>query len=102
VPGLEGFLAGPVNPGRIINRNPQNSTQHSRALANEGGPQVLLGALESGQDWTPYGIRATHPFRKGIPYSVMSVEQATGFYQSAVGLWPANGQADYPNGQQAE
>src|ERR1035437_1580085 len=102
MPGLEGFLQGsPDNPGRIINRNPQRSTQHSRSLANEGRPQVLLGALESGQDWTPYGIRATHPFRKGMPYSLMAVEQATGFYQSAVGLWPANGQADYPNGQQA-
>lgn len=86
--------------GRIINRNPQVSTQYSRSLANEGGPQVLMGALESGQDWSPYGVRATHPYRKQMPYSLMSVEQATGFYDSAVGLWPANGQADYPNGQQ--
>ena len=101
MPGLEGMLtAGRENPGRIINRNPQTSTQYSRSLANEGGPQVRLGADESGQDWTPYGIRATHPYRKPMPYSLMSVEQATGFYDSAVGLWPANGQADYPNGQQ--
>ena len=102
MPGLEGFLSGAAAAhDRIMNRNPQTSTQHSRALANEGGPQVRVGADESGQDWTPYGIRATHPYRKPMPYSLMSVEQATGFYQSAVGLWPANGQADYPNGQQA-
>lgn len=88
-------------PDRIMNRNPaRRSTQYSRSQANAGGPQVLIGALESGQDWTPYGTRPTHPFRKGMPYSLMSVEQATGFYNSAVGMWPANGQADYPNGQQ--
>ena len=101
MPGVGNILQGPQLPDRIINRNPQTSTQYSRALANEGGPQVLLGALESGMDWTPYGTRATHPYRKQMPYSLMAVEQATGFYQSAVGLWPANGQADYPNGQQA-
>ena len=101
MPGLEGMLAGAGLPGRIMNRNPQTSTQYSRALANEGGPQVLLGALESGQDWTPYGIRTTHPYRKPFPYSLMGVAQATGFYDSAVNLWPANGQADVPNGQQA-
>ncbi len=69
-------------PDRIMNRQPRlgyDSTEYSRSAANSGGPQVLLGALESGQDWTPYGTRPTHPFRKGMPYSVMSVEQATGF-----------------------
>ena len=107
MPGVgENFLnvyRGPENPGRIMNRNPQHSTQYSRSLANEGGPQVRGlggGGDESGQDWTPYGIRATHPYRKPMPYSMMSVEQATGFYQSSVGMWPANGQADYPNGRQ--
>lgn len=94
-------LSGNFAPGRIMNRNlGMPSAEYSRARANSGGPQVLMGSLESGQDWTPYGIRATHPFRKGMPYSLMSVEQATGFYNSSVGMWPASGQADYPNGMQ--
>jgi len=95
------LMGSPLLHERIINRNPQKSTQYSRALANEGGPQVRGMGDERGQDWSPYGVRATHPFRLGLPRSLMGVEQATGFYQSAVGLWPANGQADYPNGQQA-
>lgn len=33
-----------------------------------------------------------------MPYSLMSVEQATGFLNSAQGPWPRSGQADYPNG----
>lgn len=85
-----------------MNRQPRlsyDSTEFTRSRV-VGGPQILLGALETGQDWSPYGIRATHPFRKQMPYSLMSVEQATGFYDSAQGMWPANGQADYPNGQQ--
>ena len=92
---------GPQPFERIINRNPQTSTRYSHALANEGGPQVKPTNSEVGQDWSPYGIRATHPFRLGLPRSLMDTEQATGFYNSSVGLWPANGQADYPNGQQA-
>jgi hypothetical protein len=105
VPGVPvDALSGGSPHGRIMNRNPQRSTQMSRSLANEGGPQVRGlggGGDESGQDWSPYGTRPTHPYRVLMPRSVMSVEQATGFYQSAVNLWPANGQADYPNGQQA-
>jgi hypothetical protein len=100
VPGLFD-TALPMRHERIMNRSPQHSTQYSRSLANEGGPQVRGMGDEIGQDWTPYGTRATHPYRKGMPYSLMSVEQATGFYQSDVGMWPGNGQADYPNGQQA-
>jgi hypothetical protein len=91
------LMGSPLLYERIINRNPQKSTQYSRSLANEGGPQVRGMGDERGQDWSPYGIRETHPFRLGMPRSLMSVEQATGFYQSAVGLWPANGQGDVPN-----
>ena len=93
-------LHGDSPHGRIMNRNPRTSTQYSRALANEGGPMVRPANGEVGQDWTPYGTRPTHPYRLGMPRSMMSVEQATGFYQSAVGAWPAHGQADYPNGHQ--
>lgn len=87
-------------PDRIINRNPATNTQYSKAFANEGGPQVRPANNEVGTDWTPYGMFVTHPYHVPMPYSLMDVSQATGFYQSAVGLWPANGQADYPNGQQ--
>ena len=96
----ESNLHGASPHGRIINRNPHVSTAYSRALNYQARPQVLPANNEVGQDWTPYGIRATHPYLKGMPYSLMSQAQA-GIYQSAVGLWPANGQADYPNGQQA-
>lgn len=87
-------------PDRIINRNPATNTQYSKAFANEGGPQVRPANNEVGTNWTPYGMFVTHPYIVPMPYSMMAVSQATGFYQSAVGLWPANGQADYPNGQQ--
>jgi hypothetical protein len=102
MPGIADF-ALPFQHERIMNRSPQHSTQYSRSLGNEGGPQVRGlggGGDEGSTDWSPYGTRTTHPFRKPLPYSLMSVEQATGFYDSAVGMWPASGQADYPNGQQ--
>jgi hypothetical protein len=83
-------------PDRIMNRNPANNTQYSRARAYDGGPQVRPEANETGTNWTPYGSMATHPYIVPMPYSMMSVPQAH-LYQSAVGLWPANGQADYPN-----
>ncbi len=66
-------LAGADRGDRIMNRQPRqsyDSTQFNRSRV-VGGPQVLLGALESGQDWSPYGIRATHPFRKQMPYSLL-------------------------------
>lgn len=88
-------------PARIINRNPATNTRYSRSLANEGGPQVKPAGNEVGTTWTPYGMFVTHPYRVPMPQSLMAVEQATAFYNSAVGLWPGNGQADYPNGQQA-
>lgn len=84
-------------PARIINRNPATNEQYSKARANEGGPQVRVGNNEAGTEWTPYGVWVTHPYRVPMPYSLMAVEQATGFYNSAVGLWPAAGQADWPN-----
>jgi hypothetical protein len=92
-------LHGDSPHGRIMNRNPRTSTQYSRAVV-VGGPQIRPGNNEVGQDWTPYGTRPTHPYLKQMPYSLMAVSQATGFYNSAVNTWPANGQADYPNGQQ--
>lgn len=84
-------------PDRIINRNPQTNTQYSRSRANEGGPQIRVGGNEQGSNWTPYGRFVPHPYRVPMPYSLMGVEQATGFYNSAVGLWPANGQDDQPS-----
>ena len=89
------------SPDRIINRNPATNTAYSRAQANQGGPQVRPANNEVGTTWTPYGMFVTHPYVVPMPYSLMAVSQATGFYNSAVGDWPANGQADYPNGQQA-
>lgn len=84
-------------PARIMNRNAANNEQYSRSLANEGGPQILVGAQEVGSQWSPYGTLVSHPYHVPMPYSLMDVSQATGFYNSAVGLWPANGQADVPN-----
>jgi hypothetical protein len=84
-------------PPRIINRNPATNEQYSKSLANEGGPQVDLGAMEAGTQWSPYGTLVTHPYHVPMPYSLMDTRQATGFYNSAVGLWPANGQNDQPN-----
>lgn len=84
-------------PGRIINRNPATNTQYSRSLANEGGPMVRPAYNEQGTNWTPYGRFIPQPYRVGMPYSLMGVEQVTGFYNSAVGLWPANGQDDQPS-----
>lgn len=88
-------------PSRIINRNPATNTHYSRAQANEGGPQIFTSPPETGTNWTPYGTMASHPYLVPMPHSLMATSQATGFYNSAVGDWPANGQADYPNGQQA-
>ena len=84
-------------PGRIMNRNAANNEQYSKSLANEGGPQVRVGAQEAGTQWSPYGMLVTHPYHVPMPYSLMDVSQATGFYNSAVGMWPANGQNDQPN-----
>lgn len=90
-------------PPRIINRNPANNTQYSRALANEGGPMVRPANGEVGTDWTPYGMFVTHPYRVPMPQSLMAVEQATAFYNAATTPWPAAGQADYfPNGMQTK
>lgn len=83
-------------PERIINRNPATNTQYSKAKAYEGGPQVLPDNNITGTNWTPYGSMASHPYLVPMPYSMQSVSQAH-LYNSAVGLWPANGQADYPN-----
>ncbi len=99
-------------PGRIINRNPATSTQYSRSLGNNGGPQVLPINNEVGTTWTPYGMFVTHPYRVPMPMSLMNVSQATGFYNSAVGSvgvqagpgggggGGGSGQADWANGQQ--
>lgn len=84
-------------PARIMNRNPQNNTMYSRSRANEGGPQRFIGAMEAGSNWTPYGSMVSHPYKVPMPMSMMGTSQATGFYNSAVGLWPANGQNDQPN-----
>lgn len=84
-------------PARIINRNPANNEQYSRSLANEGGPQVRPINNEVGTQWSPYGFTVQHPYVVPMPQSLMAVSQATGFYNSAVGLWPANGQDDQPN-----
>jgi hypothetical protein len=83
-------------PPRIINRNPANNEQYSKARANEGGPQIRPANNEVGTEWTPYGTFVTHPYTVPMPMSLMAVSQATGFYNSAVGLWPANGQSDQP------
>lgn len=96
---LDGLAAA---PSRIINRNPTTNTEYSRSNANEGGPQVVPGNSENTTNWTPWGGFVPTPYMvKDISRSLMSVAQATGFYNSAVGVWPANGQADVPNGQQA-
>lgn len=84
-------------PARIINRNPATNTQYSRSRANEGGPQIDIGATEAGSNWTPYGQMVSHPYVVPMPYSLMATRQATGFYDSAVGMWPANGTDDQPN-----
>lgn len=84
-------------PGRIMNRNPANNEQYSKSRANEGGPQVRPANNEVGTQWSPYGTLVQHPYHVPMPYSLMDVSQATGFYNSAVGLWPANGQDDQPN-----
>ena len=94
--------------GRIINRNPgtgvgSGSVMHPSRSVTAGGPQIEPLNSETGTSWSPYGTRVTHPYRKGMPYSMMAVEQATGFYNSAVGDFVGGGragQADYPNGQQ--
>jgi hypothetical protein len=84
-------------PARVINRNPATNTEYSHSLANEGGPQVLIGATLAGSNWTPYNRSFSHPYRVPMPMSLMATSQATGFYNSAVGLWPANGQDDQPS-----
>lgn len=84
-------------PGRIMNRNPATNEQYSKSNANEGGPQIDIGSMETGTQWSPYGMLVTHPYSVPMPYSLMATRQATGFYNSAVGLWPANGQNDQPN-----
>jgi hypothetical protein len=89
------------SPDRIMNRNPgMVSTQYSRSRAVQSRPQVLPEANETGTNWTPYGMFVTHPYEVPMPYSLMSQAQAH-LYDSAVGMWPAAAQADYPNGQQA-
>jgi hypothetical protein len=98
LPGSTPLVHGLHNaPGRIINRNPATNTAYSRSLANEGGPQILIGATEAGTNWTPYNMDVSHPYRVPMPHSLMSTAQATGFYNSSVGAWPANGQDDQPS-----
>ena len=85
-------------PGRVMNRNPDNNEQYSKSLANEGGPQIRPANNEVGTQWTPYGTFITHPYiNPGLPRSVMGTSQATAFYNSAVGMWPASGTDDQPN-----
>ena len=83
-------------PSRIINRNPATNTAYSRSRANEGGPQVMMGAMEAPTQWTPYGVFTPHPYKVPMPYSLMGTSQATAFYNSA-GNYPANGQDDQPS-----
>ena len=84
-------------PARVINRNPATNTAYSRSLANEGGPQINLGATEAGSNWTPYNRSFSHPYKVPMPMSLMATSQATAFYNSSVGMWPANGQDDQPS-----
>lgn len=99
-------------PARIMNRNPATNTEYSRSLGADGGPMIRPAGGENGTTWTPYGMFVTHPYRVPMPASLMAVEQATGFYNSAVGdatiaAGPGgggggggSGQADWPHGQQ--
>lgn len=99
-------------PPRIMNRNPATNTEYSRSLGADGGPMVRPENGEVGTTWTPYGMFVTHPYRVPMPASLMAVEQATGFFNSAVGdatiaAGPGgggggggSGQADWPHGQQ--
>lgn len=87
-------------PDRIMNRNPYQAQNNSHSRSNDSRPQVLPQNNEVGTQWSPYGMLVTHPYKVPMPYSMMSQSQAS-IFQSATGNWPANGQADYPNGQQA-
>lgn len=87
-------------PERIMNRNPFSSNNNSHSRAVQSKPQVLPANNEVGTNWTPYGSMVTHPYMVPMPYSMMGQAQAHVF-NSATGTWPANGQADYPNGAQA-
>ncbi len=87
-------------PDRIMNRNPRQYQNNSHSRSNQSKPQVLPPNNETGTTWSPYGIFVTHPYHVPMPYSLMDQQQAS-IFQSATGNWPANGQADFPNGQQA-
>lgn len=88
-------------PDRIINRNPgMTSTQYPRSMSLRSRAQIVQSNSETGTNWTPYGMFVTHPYEVPMPSSMMAQANAH-MLNSAQGIWPAGGQADVPNGQQA-